>query len=195
MGISYNTKMLLAREIKNKARSTPIRKITVSELCAACGLDRRTFYYHFRDVYDLTAWIFDQAMDDCLPWQNDAHGLPMLAKSLNRLRDDAPFYRRALAEDSQNALGRHFLNHYIRVFDEAYLTLTGLEDIPEPDKFAIRYHCFGSLGVVRRWLFDGCVPSAYEMAELLRSAMPTSLQRLYDVQPAAADDPARWRQK
>lgn len=34
-------------------REKPLRKITVSELCARAGVGRGTFYAHFLDVYDL----------------------------------------------------------------------------------------------------------------------------------------------
>lgn len=34
-------------------------KITVSEIIADCGLNRKTFYYHFEDIYALLKWIFD----------------------------------------------------------------------------------------------------------------------------------------
>ena len=29
----------------------PLSKITVSEIIADCGVNRKTFYYHFEDIY------------------------------------------------------------------------------------------------------------------------------------------------
>ena len=31
----------------------PLSKITVSEIIADCGVNRKTFYYHFEDIYAL----------------------------------------------------------------------------------------------------------------------------------------------
>lgn len=31
----------------------PLKKITVNEICKACDITRNTFYYHFRDIYDV----------------------------------------------------------------------------------------------------------------------------------------------
>ena len=43
MAISDRTKLLLSEQLKEASKSTPLSKIKVSELCAACGIDRRTF--------------------------------------------------------------------------------------------------------------------------------------------------------
>ena len=34
-------------------------KISVSDICERCGMNRKSFYYHFKDKYDLVNWIFD----------------------------------------------------------------------------------------------------------------------------------------
>lgn len=51
------TKRELAATLKNMLQEKPLEKITVSELTAECGVSRMTFYYHFRDIYDLVEWM------------------------------------------------------------------------------------------------------------------------------------------
>ncbi len=34
----------------------PLDKITVTDIAEDCGINRMTFYYHFRDIYDLVEW-------------------------------------------------------------------------------------------------------------------------------------------
>lgn len=41
-------------------RTKPLSKITVSEIVKDCGLNRKTFYYHFEDIYDLLKWMFEE---------------------------------------------------------------------------------------------------------------------------------------
>ncbi len=41
-------------------QTKPFSKITVSELIADCGLNRKTFYYHFQDMRDLLRWTLRQ---------------------------------------------------------------------------------------------------------------------------------------
>ena len=57
---TYNTKLLLANSLKNAMKTKPFSKITVSEIIADCGVNRKTFYYHFEDIYALLKWMFDE---------------------------------------------------------------------------------------------------------------------------------------
>ena len=57
---SYNTKKLLADTLKNLMRCKAFSKITVSEIIQACGVNRKTFYYHFEDIYALLKWMFEE---------------------------------------------------------------------------------------------------------------------------------------
>ena len=57
---TYNTKKLMADALKQAMRSKPFSKITVSEIIQTCGINRKTFYYHFQDIYDLLKWVLDE---------------------------------------------------------------------------------------------------------------------------------------
>lgn len=61
---SYNTKKMLAESLKKIMRKKVFSKITVSEIIQDCGVNRKTFYYHFEDIYALLKWIFeDEAIE------------------------------------------------------------------------------------------------------------------------------------
>ena len=38
------------------AAGKPLSKITVTDITEDCGISRMTFYYHFKDIYDLVEW-------------------------------------------------------------------------------------------------------------------------------------------
>ncbi|MCD7920015.1 MAG: TetR/AcrR family transcriptional regulator [Clostridiales bacterium] len=57
---SQQTKLRFAEALKAQLRQKPLTKITVSELVTACGLNRKTFYYHFTDIYDLLRWMLER---------------------------------------------------------------------------------------------------------------------------------------
>ena len=40
-----------------------IDKITIKDIVEQCGLTRKTFYYYFRDIYDLMDAIADQELE------------------------------------------------------------------------------------------------------------------------------------
>lgn len=179
MGNSDSTKQLLAEELKRQCRTTQFNRITVGGLCAACGLDRRTFYYHFRDIYDLAAWVFNRSLAPFLPGAQGIPGLSGVEEALALLKKDASFYRRALADNSQNSLGRHILAFSAEAFGAARKQLSGADTLSEAEQFAIDFFCFGSLGMIQRWLFRDCNPDPRQMAALLVAAMPEELRQLY----------------
>ena len=50
------TKKALAESLKNLLLQKPLNKITISDIADDCGINRMTFYYHFKDIYDLVEW-------------------------------------------------------------------------------------------------------------------------------------------
>ena len=57
---TLNTKKALAASLKKYMGQKPLSKITVSEIIADCGVNRKTFYYHFEDIYMLLKWTLEQ---------------------------------------------------------------------------------------------------------------------------------------
>ena len=57
---SLKTKRALAESLKKLMRAKPFSKITVTEIVNDCGVNRKTFYYHFEDIYALLSWIFEE---------------------------------------------------------------------------------------------------------------------------------------
>lgn len=57
---TYNTKKTLAESLKKAMKSKAFSKITVSEIIKDCGFNRKTFYYHFEDIYALLKWLLEE---------------------------------------------------------------------------------------------------------------------------------------
>lgn len=58
--ISLITKKALSESLKRAMEKKPFKKITVSELIQDCNINRKTFYYHFEDIYALLKWTFEE---------------------------------------------------------------------------------------------------------------------------------------
>lgn len=52
------TQRRLAEILKATMAETPLDEISVSSLATKAGINRKTFYYHFHDVYDLLTLVF-----------------------------------------------------------------------------------------------------------------------------------------
>ncbi|MGL5650991.1 MAG: TetR family transcriptional regulator [Paraclostridium sp.] len=49
--MSQITKKALASSLKSLMNTTSLNKITINDIVQDCGVNRRTFYYHFKDIY------------------------------------------------------------------------------------------------------------------------------------------------
>ena len=54
--MSQTTKRALGASLKKLLLQKPLNKITISDIAEECGISRMTFYYHFKDIYDLVEW-------------------------------------------------------------------------------------------------------------------------------------------
>ena len=57
---TLQTKTALAESLKKFMKKKPLAKITVSEIVNDCNVNRKTFYYHFQDIYALLKWMLEQ---------------------------------------------------------------------------------------------------------------------------------------
>ena len=58
--MSQITKRALATSLKNMLLKKPLNKITINDIANDCGINRMTFYYHFKDIYDLIEWTCEE---------------------------------------------------------------------------------------------------------------------------------------
>ncbi|MBR0093463.1 MAG: TetR family transcriptional regulator, partial [Lachnospiraceae bacterium] len=100
--MAERTKLWIAGKTKALMRTKSIDKIRITEICRAAEIERSTFYYHFKDKYDLVAWIFFYGA-----FKTDIISVKSSAKAMNRMRKDFIFYKRAYEDTSQNPLWQY----------------------------------------------------------------------------------------
>ncbi|MCD7954484.1 MAG: TetR/AcrR family transcriptional regulator [Lachnospiraceae bacterium] len=57
------TKELIIQTVFELLNERPFTKITVKDIVERCGINRNTFYYHFRDITDVMEYAFKREMD------------------------------------------------------------------------------------------------------------------------------------
>lgn len=68
-------KEIIADAAKKLVIEKKIKRLTVKDIVAECGITRQTFYYHFDDIPALIQWIL-QKDADCLLQEVDLHNNP-----------------------------------------------------------------------------------------------------------------------
>lgn len=95
------TKKVLAESLKELMLRRDFADITVTDLCAAAEINRRTFYRHFTDKYQLVTWIYDKGFQKAIG--DDEPGLyDLFGRVCTYLYADRAFYARALTFTGQN---------------------------------------------------------------------------------------------
>ena len=57
--LSLLTKKQLAAALRTAMYHKSFSDITISELVKTCNINRKTFYYHFEDIFDLLRWTLE----------------------------------------------------------------------------------------------------------------------------------------
>lgn len=68
----YSTKKKIADCVRQLMKRKEISKITIGDIMEATGMSRQSFYYHFKDIYDVLEWIGCNDFKDQLQGQYDS---------------------------------------------------------------------------------------------------------------------------
>ena len=123
MPSSEITKKALASSMKELMGNTPFPKISVGKICEKCGTSRKTFYYHFKDKYELVNWIFYTELISYLEKMHVKDESRLIHNICSYFYDNSVFYRNAFNVEGQNSFSEFFsetmqslVGEYIRVF-------------------------------------------------------------------------------
>lgn len=194
MADSNITKQALAAALKELVAERPFEKISVCDICDRCRMNRKSFYYHFRDKYDLANWIFDtefielsqtnatQVISENMAFDDRWSTLLSICQYFY---DNRVFYRRILMVEGQNSLSSHFRELIAPMLRLRMEELLGLEDIPD---MVYVFFADGILCTMERWLLDkNCIP-----AEEFLQNLKKLLQVLYISMDRRVSQDPRW---
>ena len=157
-------------------------KITVKDLVEACGISRQTFYYHFKDIYDLIEWVCVEDATSALQgkktydtWQEG------MLQIFEAVYENKPFvlnaYRTISREQIENYL--HQLTYkLIRNVVEEKSVGTNITDVQK--QFIAEFYKYSFVGIMLDWIKNG-MKNDYNnivecMAITLHGNIPNSIQ-------------------
>ncbi|WP_291635000.1 dihydroxyacetone kinase transcriptional activator DhaS [Clostridium sp.] len=154
MSESRITKKALAISIKKLMETIPLAKLSIHEIVDDCGINRQTFYYHFKDKFDLVNWIYYteaiENLDDC---RNYAHWTNGMYKTLVYFMNNKLFYINALNTPGQNAFDEYlFKETYDLIIGVVNDISSGIE-VSVPDKnFIADFYTHAFVGITVQWI-------------------------------------------
>ena len=173
------TKQLFADKILQLAKHKPIKNIQIKELCDLCGVERTTFYYHFRDKYELVAWIFKQNYIEEASRAETINDERMIREMFHRLSMQKEFFLNALQDSSQNNLREYMLAFYIGIEEKVLCEYYHTDSLNEELLYEVRNYSFGCMGQTIDWLLGKNNLSAEKMAHYQYKFMPEELKNAF----------------
>ena len=142
------TKKVLAESLKELMLRRDFADITVTDLCAAAEINRRTFYRHFTDKYQLVTWIYDKGFQKAIG--DDEPGLyDLFGRVCTYLYADRAFYARALTFTGQNSF-HDFLCARLRPYLQA--DFSDLFSDPQNEAFMSGKMSDVVMDIIQNWL-------------------------------------------
>ena len=181
--MSQVTKRALEQSLKNLLLKKPLTKITINDIAEDCGINRMTFYYHFKDIYDLVEWSCTEdarkALEEKKTYDTWQQGFLQIFEAV---RENKPFimnvYRCVHREQVVAYLKPLVDNLLLGVIQEESARLT----VREEDKaFIARIYSYIFIGVMLDWIKDDMKTDPQEIVErlavLLKGSIADALSR------------------
>ena len=147
------TKSALASSMKRLMKEKPFTKISVIDICEGCGMNRKSFYYHFKDKYDLVNWIFYTDFIALVSTRDYESGWDLLIAVGELFYRDQEFYRSALRIEGQNSFREYFHESMTPIVS---FFIRDVCDADEDQDILLTFFCDAYLSAVVRWLEEGC---------------------------------------
>ena len=178
MGMKDRTKLMFAEELENMLKTAAMEQVRVVELCKRCGATPPTFYYYFKDKYDLAAWIYLCDISGAFGDKEPDYSPERLAQSLEFMDKRRSFYRKVFAENSQNSIVKYGMRYMTQMVRDVMLAATG-EEPTKAQLLEARHHTYGIFGLQQEWLSGESDISTAELSAFLYDHTPDFLKEAF----------------
>lgn len=192
--MSEFTKQALAAAFKELLEKRHISKITVKEIVDICGVNRQTFYYHFKDIYDLLAYTYTYEITRYFNDKGIEFNNPNVNETIRVLFN-------FVVENKVGILNSYDSEHRVQYEEIIRILITPIivnkiESLPEREKlsddlklFITNFYVYACCGFVLRWVEDG-LPDKYMLhvdyyVAIINGSFEILLKKLMDASSSA----------
>lgn len=194
MAESDITKQALSKALKELLEVLSFEKVSISDICERCHMNRKSFYYHFRDKYDLANWTFDTEFVELIhtnkmditdfedTFEERWDSIRIIC---NYFYENRTFYRKLLTIEGQNSFSAHFRDFLHPLMHMRIVSIFGQDDLPQ---MVYDFLVDGIVCAIERWLLDKQCVSTEEFLDSLRKL----LQVVYHAMHREAMNDPKW---
>jgi len=180
---TYNTKKSLAESLKKAMRKKPFSKITVSEIINDCDVNRKTFYYHFEDIYALLKWMFEEeAIEVVKNFDLLVHYEEAIRFVMNYVDENDYIISCAYDSIGRDEMKRFFYTDFVgvvtAVINEAQEKMN-LKTDPEFKMYAAKFYTEAIAGMLLDWVKEKDKSDREQIVRYLTKIIETALQSMH----------------
>ena len=153
------TKDALGKALKVLLEKKPLSKISVKDITEYCNISRNTFYYHFKDKYELINWIFYTDMLENVNYFNDPSKLTNSFVNVCKcLYANRKFYLACFQYIGQNSLYEYLNEFYYelwRINIDVRYTESGFKLTETELHLMAKMKAHSLVGIISDWVKDG----------------------------------------
>lgn len=176
---SMRTKKALADSLRKIMTHKSFSKITVSEIIADCGVNRKTFYYHFEDIYALLHWMLEQESIEILKHINLLDDYrDAVSFVLDYIEANEHIINCALGTDGRDELHRFFFCDFMGIAESVLYGLEEKYGVSFSDEYRIilaEFYCEAIAGMIISWIRNKKCKNRTFTQEAITSILKDSL--------------------
>lgn len=171
--MSNTTKLALEASLKRLLLHKKIDKITIQDLTADCGISRMSFYYHFKDIYDLVEWVCvedgKRALQDKKTYDTWQEGMLQVFEAV---MENKPFILNVYSAVSKDKI-ESYLNKltYQLIADVVEEKCAGIDLADEDKIFIAEFYKYGFVGIMLDWIARGMKDDYKQIVEKMSIAL------------------------
>lgn len=162
------TKRVIKESFVTLINEKPFHKITLTEVCDLSGINRSTFYKHYRDIYDwrdqfeaglleLTGRFIRESTEACDITE-------LLASQFEVMRNDKDLYHAITSQNFESNIMERILSTVIENTDAEARKYYGSDEAGPRMRWESRYIIKGCLGAFECWVDEGMKEEPEEIA-------------------------------
>ena len=169
--MSQLTKHALANSLKELTLHSSLDKITVTKLTTACGVNRKTFYYHFQDILDLVKWIYTtEALENISGYRDYKNWQQGYLKIFQYIDSNREFCLSCMKSSAKEYLEKYLYEvTYDLLYDVVEEIAISLNINKKIKGFITKFYCYGFIGVIITWIKEGFIDKPKELIEQLNA--------------------------
>ena len=182
--MAHTTKRTLSETLKKILQEKSLDKVTVVDIVEASAINRQTFYYHFKDIYDLVEWTCledaQKALKEKKTYDTWQEGLLQIFYAV---RENKPFIMNVY-----HCVDRAQVEKYLTpLTDELLMGVIeeksrGVQVRSEDKEFIARIFSYCFIGMMLDWIRDDMKEQPEiivdKLALVLKDAVTNAIERM-----------------